>query len=94
MNRLQQQAYVGKTIVWMPMTHGVPHRRRRMWFAFARVDDGPISDEEASSWAPVLDKMEDIILHDLAFEPVLLSKVLMKEGSEDLKELSGYMIQP
>ena len=86
MQSLESKGYVGRTVQLSPMVHGVPHRRRRLWFVYLLVGSGPVSRAELQAWAPILDKMVEIITHQLAMDPPPLSFVLMDESSADLVE--------
>ena len=69
MQDLGSKGYVGRTVQLSPMVHGVPHRRRRLWFVYFLVSSGPVSDAGMQAWAPILDQMVEIIAHQLAIGP-------------------------
>jgi hypothetical protein len=87
--RLRAKGYVGCTMLLSPMKHGVPHRRRRMWFVFIKVCSGPLRTMEVEAWMPVMEKMREMVMKTLEFNTVPLGKVLMAESSADLAEWSA-----
>lgn len=81
--RLQEIGYIATTLRLNPLDHGIPHRRRRLWFLAFSVSYSHVDARMYEKTKPMLDQAVNMV-DQLRLAPPPLSDFLFADNSPEL----------